>query len=60
LGLPLSEHSERLSDLRVAQQSTNHGETFGLSPYFRISYATETKILEEACKRIKRACESIK
>ncbi len=37
-----------------------HGEAFGLSPYFRISYATETKILEEACKRIQRACESLK
>ena len=35
------------------------GEAFGLSPYFRISYATSTEALEEACKRIKRACEAL-
>jgi len=35
------------------------GEAFGLSPYFRISYATSTEALEEACRRIKRACEAL-
>ncbi|MGH6946802.1 MAG: pyridoxal phosphate-dependent aminotransferase, partial [Kiloniellales bacterium] len=35
------------------------GEAFGLSPYFRISYATSTAALEEACKRIRRACEAL-
>jgi len=35
------------------------GEAFGLSPYFRISYATATEALEEACRRIKRACEAL-
>jgi aspartate aminotransferase len=35
------------------------GEAFGLSPHFRISYATATEALEEACKRIKRACEAL-
>ena len=35
------------------------GEAFGLSPYFRISYATSTEALEEACKRIKKACEAL-
>ncbi len=35
------------------------GEAFGLSPYFRISYATSTEALEEACVRIKRACEAL-
>jgi aspartate aminotransferase len=35
------------------------GEAFGLSPYFRISYATDTEALEEACRRIKRACEAL-
>lgn len=33
-----------------------HGEAFGLSPYFRISYATATEVLEDACTRIQRAC----
>ena len=32
------------------------GAAFGLEPYFRISYATSTEALEEACKRIQRAC----
>ena len=35
-----------------------HGEAFGLSPYFRISYALATDRLEEACMRIQRACAS--
>lgn len=33
-----------------------HGEAFGLSPYFRISYATEISLLETACKKIAEAC----
>ena len=37
-----------------------HGAAFGLSPYFRLSYATSVKILTDACERIKRACESLK
>ena len=35
------------------------GAAFGLSPYFRISYATSTEALEEACARIQRACASL-
>ncbi len=37
-----------------------HGAAFGLSPYFRISYATSTENLTEACKRIQRACSALK
>jgi len=33
-----------------------HGAAFGLSPHFRVSYATSLDVLEEACKRIQRAC----
>ena len=36
-----------------------HGAAFGLSPHFRVSYATSTEALEEACKRIKQACEAL-
>jgi aspartate aminotransferase len=36
-----------------------HGEAFGLSPHFRISYATSTDILREACARIERACRAL-
>lgn len=35
------------------------GVAFGLSPYFRLSYATSTEALEKACERIKRFCESL-
>jgi len=33
-----------------------HGSAFGLGPNFRISYATATEALEEACARIQRFC----
>jgi len=36
-----------------------HGAAFGMSPYFRISYALDTARLEEACLRIQRACGSL-
>ena len=36
-----------------------HGEAFGMSPYFRISYAASYEILEDACKRIINACEKL-
>jgi aspartate aminotransferase len=36
-----------------------HGEAFGLSPFFRISYATSMEALEEACRRIQRFCASL-
>ena len=36
-----------------------HGAAFAMSPFFRISYATSTDALEEACKRIQRFCASL-
>lgn len=36
-----------------------HGAAFGLSPHFRISYATSESILEEACRRIQKACAAL-
>ena len=36
-----------------------HGAAFGLSPHFRISYATSTEALEDACRRIQRFCGSL-
>lgn len=36
-----------------------HGSAFGLGPAFRISYATATSDLEEACRRIQRFCGSL-
>lgn len=37
-----------------------HGEAFGLSPYFRLSYATDEKTLSDACARIMRACKKLR
>ncbi len=37
-----------------------HGAAFGLGPNFRISYATSTEDLTEACKRIQRFCANCK
>jgi len=36
-----------------------HGAAFGLSPFFRISYATSNELLEEACQRIQRFCAAL-
>ncbi len=37
-----------------------HGTAFGLAPAFRISYATKTSDLEEACRRIQRFCNGLR
>lgn len=36
------------------------GVAFGLSPAFRISYATSDNVLREACTRIQRACRALR
>jgi aspartate aminotransferase len=36
------------------------GSAFGLSPFFRISYATSTEALTDACRRIQRACAALR
>jgi aspartate aminotransferase len=40
--------------------SVVHGSAFGLAPYFRISYATATEKLEDACRRIQLACNELR
>jgi aspartate aminotransferase len=37
-----------------------HGAAFGTSPFFRISYATATEVLEDACRRIQRFCGNLR
>ncbi|KZM50089.1 aspartate transaminase [Labrenzia sp. OB1] len=37
-----------------------HGAAYGMSPYFRLSIATSTEVIEEACKRIEKACSLLK
>jgi aspartate aminotransferase len=36
-----------------------HGAAYGMSPYLRISYATETERLREACARIQEFCRGL-
>ncbi len=36
-----------------------HGAAFGFSPFFRVSYATSTEALTEACTRIQKACAAL-
>ncbi|MFT5331084.1 MAG: aspartate aminotransferase [Parasphingorhabdus sp.] len=45
--------------LDEAQVAAVHGAAFGLSPAFRISYATSEELLTEACTRIQRACAAL-
>ncbi len=37
-----------------------HGGAFGLSPFFRVSYAASTATLEDACSRIQRFCAAVR
>lgn len=46
-----------LDDVRVAAV---HGAAFGLSPGFRVSYATSEAVLIEACTRIQQACAALR
>jgi aspartate aminotransferase len=46
--------------LEVEGVAVVQGSAFGLGPAFRISYATETTLLEEACRRIQRFCGNLK
>lgn len=45
--------------LEEEQVAAVFGEAFGLSPAFRVSYATSETALAEACKRIKRFCGAL-
>ncbi|HEY8564990.1 MAG TPA: pyridoxal phosphate-dependent aminotransferase [Beijerinckiaceae bacterium] len=40
--------------------ATVHGSAFGLGPNLRISYATSTQVLEDACNRIQRFCGALR
>jgi aspartate aminotransferase len=45
--------------LEVEGVAVVHGGAFGLAPHFRISYATSTDELRDACTRIERACKAL-
>lgn len=45
--------------LDEAKVAAVHGGAFGLSPAFRVSYATSEEVLIEACTRIQKACADL-
>jgi len=40
--------------------ATVQGAAYGMSPYFRISYATSMEMLEEGCNRIAEFCNGLR
>ena len=40
--------------------ATVQGAAYGMSPYFRISYATDDELLSEGCRRIQSFCEGLR
>jgi aspartate aminotransferase len=46
--------------LDTVQVAAVPGAAFGLSPGFRISYATSEEILTDACIRIQKACGDLR
>jgi aspartate aminotransferase len=60
-GKVIATDEDFVSELLAAEGvAAVHGGAFGTSPYFRISYATATTILEDACTRIQRFCGNLK
>ena len=60
-GKVIENDEDFVSELLGAQGvAAVHGAAFGLEPHFRISYATATELLEDACARIQRFCASLR
>ncbi len=45
--------------LEEAHVATVHGAAYGMSPYLRVSTATDDDSLAEGCRRIKKFCEAL-
>ena len=60
-GKKLETDEDFVSELLEAEGvAVVQGTPFGFGPAFRISYATKTEDLEEACRRIQRFCGNLK
>ena len=60
-GKTLATDEDFVSELLDAEGvAVVQGTPFGVGPAFRISYATKTEDLEEACRRIQRFCGNLK
>jgi aspartate aminotransferase len=60
-GNPIKTDEDFVTELLAAEGvAAVHGAAFGMSPFFRISYATATETLDEACRRIQRFCGNLR
>ena len=60
-GRKLADDQDFVTELLEAEGvAVVQGSAFGLGPAFRISYATKTSDLEDACKRIQRFCGNLR
>jgi aspartate aminotransferase len=60
-GKPIKSDEDFVIELLEAEGvAVVQGAAFGASPAFRISYATATSALEEACRRIQRFCGNLR
>jgi aspartate aminotransferase len=60
-GKLIANDEDFVSELLAAEGvAAVHGAAFGTSPFFRISYATATPVLEDACQRIQRFCANLR
>jgi aspartate aminotransferase len=60
-GRPISSDQDFATELLESEGvAVVHGAAFGLSPFFRISYATANAVLEDACGRIQRFCAAVR
>jgi aspartate aminotransferase len=60
-GKPINNDEDFACELLEAEGvAVVHGAAFGLSPFFRISYATSNEVLEDACSRIQRFCAEVR
>jgi aspartate aminotransferase len=46
--------------LEHAELAVFPGEDFGLSPYIRVSFANPPEVIEEAGRRLRRACRTLR
>ncbi len=46
--------------LREGGVATVAGSAYGLSPYVRLSFASATEVIEEGCRRLRRACQALR
>ncbi len=58
-GATIADDEALVGHLLEAGVAPVHGGAFGVSPAFRISYATSEAVLTEACDRIERACAAL-